>query len=191
VAAAAALATAVGAGVVSAVGGTASAATTGQTYSAACPAADVVTPALNANLIANPGAEDYTAVTAFNEPASDTQDVPDCWVASSPMSGEGAVLESEASTSAGTTGGRTFYGGYDYDSPQVSIVGITTTATQLIDVSALDAGGKQFTLTGEIGGYTTQADYATVTAKFEDGSGTSLGTATLGPTPPSATASPA
>ncbi|WP_405579206.1 hypothetical protein [Streptomyces sp. NBC_01190] len=163
------------------VGGNASAATTGQRYSAACPAADVVTPALNTNLIENPGAEDYTALTDLGAPAGDAQYVPGCWEASSPMSVPGAVLESLSSSVPGQTGTRTFYGGYDYDSPQVSIVGITTTATQAIDVSPLDAGGKSFTLTGAIGGYTTQTDYATVTAAFEDASGATVGSAVLGP----------
>ncbi|MFJ2954029.1 hypothetical protein [Streptomyces sp. NPDC087270] len=162
-------------------GSTATAATTGQRYSAACPAADVVTPALNSNLIANPGAEDFTAVTSLGAPAGDTQDVPDCWEASSPMNAPGAVLESTSSSAPGQTGSRTFYGGYDYDSPQVSIVGVTTTATQMIDVSSLDAGGKSFTLTGAIGGYTTQSDYATVTAAFQDADGATLGSAALAP----------
>lgn len=186
VAASAAVASAaIGLGVAAAVSGPAASTGGGQSYSAACPAADVVTPALNSNLIENPGAEDYTALTALGEPATDVQDVPDCWVATSPMGGQGAVLESAASSSVpGQTGSRTFYGGYDYDSPQVSIVGVTTTATQLIDVSSLDAGGRAYTLTGEIGGYSTQADYATVTARFEDAAGAALGSAVLGPVDP-------
>lgn len=153
VAASAAVASAaVGLGVAAAAGGPAASAG-GQSYSAACPAADVVTPALNSNLIENAGAEDYTALTTLGEPATDLQYVPDCWVAASPMGGQGAVLESAASSAVpGQTGSRTFYGGYDYDSPQVSIVGVTTTATQLIDVSSLDAGSRAYTLTGEIGG---------------------------------------
>jgi sugar lactone lactonase YvrE len=180
--AAVAVAAAVGFGVACSGGGTASAANTSQTYSAACPAADVVTPALNTNLISNPGAEDYTAVTALGAPSGDPQDVPDCWVATSPMSAPGAVLESAASSGVpGQSGSRTFYGGYDYDSPQVSIVGVTTTATQLIDVSSLSPAGRSFTFTAEIGGYTTQTDYATVTAAFENAAGTTLGTSTLGP----------
>ena len=181
-AAAVAVAAAIGFGVVSAQNAPTAAANTGQIYSAACPTADVVAPALDTNLIENPGAEDYTALSALGAPSGDAQYVPDCWVASSPMSAPGAVMESAATSAIpGETGSRTFYGGYDYDSPQISIVGVTTTATQLIDVSALDAGGKAFTLTGEIGGYTTQADYATVTAKFEDADGAALGSATLGP----------
>ncbi|WP_143120498.1 NHL domain-containing protein [Actinacidiphila alni] len=162
-------------------GGSAAAASTGQRYSAACPAQDVVTPALDSNLIANPGAEDYTAVTDLGAPAGDPQYVPDCWIAGSPMDAPGAVLESYAASTPGQTGSRTFYGGYDYHSPQVSIVNVTTTATQLIDVGQLDAGGKPFTLTGAIGGYTTQSDYATVTAAFQNSQGATLGSAVIGP----------
>ncbi|NJP48352.1 NHL domain-containing protein [Actinacidiphila epipremni] len=162
-------------------GGSAQAASTGQRYTAACPDADAVAPALDRNLIANPGAEDFTAVTDLGAPDGDPQYVPDCWEATSPMDAPGAVLESYASSTTGQTGSRTFYGGYDYHSPQVSIVGVTTQATQLIDVGALDAGGKSYTLTGAIGGYTTQGDYATVTAAFEDAGGTVVGTAVIGP----------
>ena len=177
----AAAATVLGLVAADAGGGSAAAASTGQRYDAACPAADAVTPALGSNLIANPGAEDYTAVTALGAPGGDPQDVPDCWDASSPMDAPGAVLESLSSSSPGQAGKRTFYGGYDYHSPQVSIVGVTTTATQMIDLGSLDAGGKAFSLTGSIGGYTTQADYATVTAAFEDAQGATLGSAVIGP----------
>ncbi|MFF4897909.1 hypothetical protein [Streptomyces sp. NPDC001068] len=161
--------------------GSAVAAATGQTYAAPCPDADEVSPALGGNLIANPGAEEYTAVTALGAPAGDAQYVPDCWTATSPVLAPGAVLESLSSSVSGQTGSRTFYGGYDNNSPQVSIVGVTTTATQTIDVGPLDTGGRSFTLTGAVGGYTTQADYATVTAAFQDTGGTTLGTATLDP----------
>jgi hypothetical protein len=181
VAVAAAAATVIGLVGGDVVGGSAAAASTGQRYSAACPVADMVTPALNTNLIANPGAEDFTAVTALGAPDGDPQTVPDCWNAASPMDAPGAVLESYASSTPGQSGSRTFYGGYDYESPQVSIVNVTTTATQLIDVGALDAGGRSFTLTGAIGGYTTQADYATVTAAFEDAKGATIGSAVIGP----------
>jgi hypothetical protein len=163
------------------IGATTARAATGQSYSAACPSADLVTPALNANLIENAGAEAYTAVTALGAPSSDPQDVPDCWNVTSPMSAPGAILESYAATVAGQTASREFYGGYDYDSPQKSIAGITTTATQLISVSALSVAGQPFRLAGDIGGYTTQDDYATVTATFENAGGTTLGAAVIGP----------
>ena len=179
-AAAAVVATATGLAAAAPGAGPASAAT-GQSYSVACPSADVVTPALNANLIENAGAEAYTAVSALGAPAGDPQTVPDCWHVASPMSAPGAVFESLATTATGQTGSREFYGGYDDDSPQKSIVGITTTATQLISLSAVNPGGQRFKLTGDIGGYETQDDYATVTATFENASGTTLGTAEIGP----------
>jgi hypothetical protein len=180
--AAAAVAVAAAAGLALApIGARTASAATGQSYSAACPSADLVTPTLNSNLIENAGAEAYTAVTALGAPSSDPQDVPDCWHVTSPMSAPGAILESFAATVTGQTGSREFYGGYDYDSPQKSVAGITTTATQLISVSALSVAGQPFKLTGDIGGYTTQDDYATVAATFENASGTTLGAAVIGP----------
>ena len=73
-ASAAAASAAVGLGVAAAAGGPAASTGGGQSYSAAFPAADVVTPALNSNLIENAGAEDYTALTTLGEPA--TEDPP-------------------------------------------------------------------------------------------------------------------
>src|SRR6185437_159611 len=52
------------------------------------------------------------------------------------------------------------------------VQGTTTTATQVIDVSSLNPGGHSFELSGLLGGYSTQGDYAQVTATFEDASGT-------------------
>src|ERR1700743_296494 len=75
----------------------------GQSYAAACPSADLVTPALNANLIENAGAEAYPAVPALGAPSTDPQDVPDCWNVTSPMSAPGAILESYAATVTGQT----------------------------------------------------------------------------------------
>ncbi|WUH89285.1 hypothetical protein OG900_03435 [Streptomyces sp. NBC_00433] len=181
VAAVAAAATVFGLVAANSGGGAAAAPGSGQRYTATCPTADQVTPALGANLIRNPGAEDFAAVTDMGAPDGDPQFVPACWEASSPMDAPGAVMESYASAVPGQTGSRTFYGGYDYETPQVSIVGVTTTASQMVDVGPLDAGGKSYTLTGAIGGYTTQTDYATVTAAFEDAGGATLGSAVIGP----------
>jgi hypothetical protein len=65
----------VGLTVVAAVGGSAGADASGQTYAVPCPAADQVTPALNTNLIANPGAEDVTSLTTLGAPSNDTVNV--------------------------------------------------------------------------------------------------------------------
>jgi hypothetical protein len=59
---------------------------------------------------------------------------------------------------------------------------------QLVNVSsgasAINAGGVTFDLSGWLGGYSTQTDAVAVVATFEDSSGTSLGTASLGPVTP-------
>lgn len=60
-----------------------------------------------------------------------------------------------------------------------------STATQSIDVSSaaadVDARAVHYALEGWLGGYESQADYATLTAEFFDTSGTSLGSGTIGP----------
>jgi hypothetical protein len=82
-AAAAAIATAVGLTVAAAVGGSAEADASGQTYAVPCPASDQVAPALNTNLIASPGAEDVTSLSGLGAPSTDTANVADCWTAAS------------------------------------------------------------------------------------------------------------
>jgi hypothetical protein len=62
----------------------------------------------------------------------------------------------------------------------------TSSLTQTIDVSeyatAIDAGGVTYTLEGYLGGFSDQADYASLTATFKDASGAPLGKgATIGP----------
>jgi len=57
--------------------------------------------------------------------------------------------------------------------------------TQTVDVSsggtAIDAGGVTYNLSGWLGGYSSQTDRVGLTATFRSATGTSLGTATLGP----------
>ena len=57
--------------------------------------------------------------------------------------------------------------------------------TQTVDLSsyaaAIDAGTQPYTLDGWLGGYSTQNDNAAVTVTFQNASGGSLGTATIGP----------
>ncbi|GGJ28200.1 NHL domain-containing protein [Streptomyces brasiliensis] len=151
----------------------------GQTYTALCTDADKVTPALNTNLIANPGAEDYTAATALGAPLTDDQTIANCWTSSSPLNAPDGTQESRASTYPGVSGSRVFYGGTNPST--VSIPGITTTGTQKIDVSSIEAGGEPFKLSAALGGYATQSDYATVTAKFLASDGSTLSTGVIGP----------
>jgi hypothetical protein len=57
--------------------------------------------------------------------------------------------------------------------------------TQTIDLSAdaaqIDASAVTYALSGWLGGYAGQEDYATLTVTFQDGTGTALGTGTIGP----------
>ncbi|HEX6449441.1 MAG TPA: alkaline phosphatase family protein [Trebonia sp.] len=66
--------------------------------------------------------------------------------------------------------------------------GGTSTATQTIDVSKaegqINQGNVKFNLGGWLGGTGSETDNATVTATFLNASGSSLGTATLGPVTP-------
>jgi hypothetical protein len=57
--------------------------------------------------------------------------------------------------------------------------------TQTIDVSAdaasIDAAAVTYTLSGWLGGFEDQEDYATLTVTFQDMTGAALGTGTIGP----------
>lgn len=130
------------------ISSSASADSTGQSYVVPCPAADVVTPALNADLIANPGAEGFTPTTALGGPA-ENYPLPDCWSISSPIPAPYEVLSSAPSPDTGITG-RAFFGGSDPGDALVE--GMSSTATQLIDVRSRDPGGQPFELSAVIGG---------------------------------------
>lgn len=61
----------------------------------------------------------------------------------------------------------------------------TSSLTQTIDLTAdaasIDAGVVTYALSGWLGGYSSQEDYATLTVTFQDGTLTALGTGTIGP----------
>jgi hypothetical protein len=184
-AAAAAIATAVGLTVASTVGGSAEADASGQSYAVPCPAADQVTPALNTNLIANPGAEDVTSLTTLGAPSTDTVNVPDCWTTgNATQAAPYAVVEVNSYASYSTAssdpdkGQNFFWGGTNKN-------GVNTTdtnyATQLISLGSLTVAGQPFELSGYLGGYATQSDSLGVTATFEDVNGATLGSAQIGP----------
>ncbi|MHA7985078.1 NHL domain-containing protein [Rathayibacter sp. CAU 1779] len=168
-----------------------SAGATGQSYdltsgthgsSPNCPAADLVTPALDTNLIANPGAEDYTPGVWMGAPGDDTISLVDCWVSSSALPAPEAVAESSAQSTStyppARTSSRVFWGGTN---PNGGIAGVATKATQTVDLSAVDAAGKDFKLSGLLGGYATQDDNAVVSVTFQSSQGTTVGYAAIGP----------
>ena len=181
---AAAVATAVGLTVANTVGGTAEAVATGQSYAAPCPATDQVTPALNANLIANPGAEDTTPLTSLGAPSPDTVNVADCWTAANAtQDAPFAVLEANSYASTTTTtdpkkGQNFFSGGTNENGTSASV---TDTAAQVISLGTLKAAGQPYQLSGYLGGTGTKSDNVTVTATFEDVNGVILGSGQIGP----------
>ncbi|HEY2674772.1 MAG TPA: hypothetical protein VGJ07_30935 [Rugosimonospora sp.] len=151
------------------------------TPSTVCPATDVVTPALDTNLVANPGAEDYLAASALGAPVDDAVTVPACWVSSSALSVPDAVAESYAQSATsypGAVGARVFWGGTN---PGGGIAGVSTKARQSIDLTGIAAGGAPFKLSGMLGGYATQNDNAVVSTTFLDANGNTLSYAAIGP----------
>ncbi len=127
------------------------------------------------NLIVNPGAEDGSADTGADAPV---KKIPgwtqkgDCDVV--PYGADGVVGAQDPGPS--NRGKNLFTGGPD--SPQTSL-------TQTIDVSAestdIQSGSVSYTLSGYLGGYSSQDDHATLTLQFKDTSGKVLGTASIGP----------
>lgn len=150
--------------------------------SANCPVADQVTPALNSNLIENPGAEDFTSDIWFGAPGDGSVPLPDCWVSASALPAPEATAESNAQSPASyppaRTSKRVFWGGTN---PDGGIAGVATTATQTIDLTSLNGDGQHFRLSGLLGGYATQSDNAVVTATFQDTQGKALDVASIGP----------
>jgi len=86
----------------------------------------------------------------------------------------------EAAVSTAIHGGRNFFAGGPANP--------NSGATQAISVSrfaaAIDKGSLTATLTGDLGGYSTQSDSLTVVATFLDASGASLGSVRIGPVTP-------
>ncbi|WP_243062026.1 hypothetical protein [Humibacter sp. RRB41] len=147
-----------------------------------CPAADDVTPALDTNLIENPGAEDYTPGIWMGAPGDDPITLADCWVSSSSLPAPEAVAESYAQSTStyppARTSSRVFWGGTN---PNGGIAGVATKTAQTIDLSNVDAAGKDFKLSALLGGYATQDDNALVAVTFQNAKGDTLGYAAIGP----------
>src|SRR5215469_8082983 len=165
---------ATGAGIVS--GGVSSAAPAiAQSITVPCPASDQVTPALNANLISNPGAEATTPYAAGVLPkASANEQQPDCWTISGQSTNPGGITSALAyvpATGAGQStkpanpatpdpnkGSNLFFGGIS-SGPTIRDINIWSYATQSISLKGLQAPGQNFSLSGYLGGTTTQADF--------------------------------
>jgi hypothetical protein len=129
-------------------------------------------PACGHNLIANPGAEKGKGAD------SDTKVKVPNWKQAGSFT---AVLYtwpggdiSPTSPGPKHRGKNYFYGGPD---------AAKSTGTQLIKVAAkgISGGKARYTLSGWLGGYDGQDDYAVLTATFENARGHKLGTAKIGP----------
>jgi hypothetical protein len=85
--------------------------------------------------------------------------------------------EGEVPTSLG--GGMSFFGGGNAE---------VSTATQTVSVaasaSAIDAGTQTATLSGDLGGFSSQSDSSVVTATYLSATGTALGSLSIGPVTP-------
>ena len=77
-------------------------------------------------------------------------------------------------------GGKNFFAG----GPSNPNSGASQTASVATRAAAIDAGKVAATLSGYLGGYSTQSDSLTVTASFLDASGQKLGTIKIGPVTP-------
>lgn len=160
----------------------------GQTIKVPCPASVQVTPALNANLISDAGAESTTAFPATYglSPAQANEQEPDCWTISSQSTNPGGILSAlpyvpatgngqsskpgnPATTDPGK-GTNLFYGGIT-TGPTSADTNVFTQGTQTIDLSSLGAAGQKFSLSAYLGGTTTQSDFAEVSVSFENNSG--------------------
>ena len=159
-----------------------------QSIAVSCPTSVRVTPALNANLISNPGAEATTPFPAdYNLPAaSANEQEPDCWTISGQSTNPGGILSALAYVPA-TGGGKStkptnpatpdpnkgtnlFYGGIS-SGPVLADSNEWSYATQTIDLSKLKVAGQKFLLSGFLGGLTTQSDFSDVDVLFESASG--------------------
>ena len=125
-----------------------------------------------ANLIKNPGAEDSAGVTCtvnggFAAPAG--------WR----VTGHFTALQNDCSPPLAGVVGSQFFAGGDSGSSQ---------ASQDVDLvpntAAIDGGATRATLSGLLGGWESQRDYATVRVTFLDQAGRSLGTLKIGPVTP-------
>ena len=151
-------------------------------------AASAATP-LGTNLIVNPGAELGTAgeggSTTESEPSPDA---PPDWtttgdftqISYSEDDGYPTTVPGDATPGPGDPGNAFFGGGYP--------TGAASTATQTIQVADLaaqiDGGTIGYDLSGWLGGYSDQGDSMEVVLTFQNGSGTALGTAQIGPVTP-------
>jgi hypothetical protein len=171
-----------------AASGGASAVSIAQSISVACPASAQVRPALDTNLISDPGAESTTPFPAsYGLPrAAANEQEPDCWTISSQSSNPGGILSAlpyvppagngqsgkpaNPATPDPGKGSNLFYGGIT-TSPSATPCDAQTFGAQTIDLSSPDVSGQPFLLSAYLGGTTTQSDNDQVSVLFSGASG--------------------
>jgi sugar lactone lactonase YvrE len=179
-----------GAGVI-ATSSNASSSAIAQTITVPCPSSVQVTPALNANLVSNPGAESTTPFPASYglSAAQANEQEPDCWTISSQSTNPGGILsalpyvpptgngQSSKPANPATTdpnkGNNLFYGGIT-TGPTSADSNVFTFGTQTVSLSGLGATGQKFELSAYLGGTTTQTDFADVSVSFQNSQGQAL-----------------
>jgi hypothetical protein len=126
-------------------------------------------PSCGHNLIENPGAE------AGVGSSGDTQvPVPD-W---KPTGGFTATMYSAGEDLSPTSPGPRDRGkNYFYGGPASAL----STGKQTVTLPAAAGSGVSYDLTGWLGGYDSQGDYATFTVTFESATGAKVGSARIGP----------
>jgi uncharacterized protein (TIGR03437 family) len=138
---------------------------------------------LGINLIVNPGADASPGLDQ-NSTTDVSTDLPG-WVRSAFLTADSYQDDGgdlyQVSGGPSDAGSSYFYGGVDVSSSSNPVA----TAFQDIDVSSaatlIDAGNVPYTLSGWLGGYSSQNDNCVLTVQFQNWSGTVLGSAQLGP----------
>jgi hypothetical protein len=129
--------------------------------------------ATGGNLLQNPGAEAGLGATE-----SEGVVPPPDWTVTGEFTAVKYGAESFPTTANGTSigGGVNFFAGGNSE---------VSTATQTVDVSAsaaaIDAGTESATLSGDLGGYSSQSDNMVVKATYLSASAAPLGSLTIGP----------
>jgi len=129
-------------------------------------------PSCGTNLILNPGAEQGKGTT------SDSKVKVPHWKATGGFTAA-QYAWSGGDVSASSPGPKDRGKNYFYGGPDAA----KSTGTQVDSIAAggVSGGKVHFTLSGWLGGYSTQGDYATLTVTFLSGKGKALSSTTIGP----------
>jgi Phosphoesterase family/Putative Ig domain len=140
--------------------------------SVAWPAASVASTPLGTNLIVNSGAESGSAGSGSGNP-------PPSWTTTGDFAqilySTGNGYPTQSSPGPANRGNAFFGGGYAASSTAAQTISIGDLAAQI------DASKISYNLSGWLGGYASQDDSMKLVATFQSSTGSSLGTAQIGP----------